>query len=122
MRRSSSADAAIISDSEFFARGLPSITYSLRGLAYVEVTFRGPSADIHSGLNGGAVTNPVNALARLVAGMQDSAGRVTLPGFYDDVLALDATPSASSGTRCRSTRPSTPRASAWTPWAAARRA
>jgi len=85
-----SADAAVISDSEFFAAGLPSITYSLRGLAYVEVTFRGPSADIHSGINGGAVTNPVNALARLVAGMTDGAGRVTLPGFYDDVLALTA--------------------------------
>jgi len=81
-----SADAAVISDSEFFAANLPSITYSLRGLAYVEVTFRGPAADIHSGLNGGAVTNPVNALARLVAGMHDSNGRVTLPGFYDDVL------------------------------------
>jgi len=83
-----SADAAVISDSEFFAANLPSITYSLRGLAYVEVTFRGPSADIHSGLHGGAVTNPVNALANLVAGMTDGAGRVTLPGFYDDVLAL----------------------------------
>ncbi len=83
-----SADAAVISDSEFFAEGLPSITYSLRGLSYVEVTFRGPSVDIHSGLNGGAVTNPVNALARLVAGMHDSNGRVTLPGFYDDVLDL----------------------------------
>ena len=83
-----SADAAVISDSQFFAPGLPSITYSLRGLAYVEVTFRGPAADIHSGLNGGAVTNPVNALARLVAGMHDSNGRVTLPGFYDDVLGL----------------------------------
>jgi len=82
------ADAAVISDSEFFAEGLPSITYALRGLSYVEVTFRGPSADIHSGLNGGAVTNPVNALARLVAGMHDSNGRVTLPGFYDDVLEL----------------------------------
>jgi len=83
-----SADAAVISDSEFFAASLPSITYALRGLAYVEVTFRGPAADIHSGLNGGAVTNPVNALARLVAGMHDGNGRVTLPGFYDDVLSL----------------------------------
>jgi acetylornithine deacetylase/succinyl-diaminopimelate desuccinylase-like protein len=83
-----SADAAVISDSEFFAENLPSITYSLRGLAYVEVTFRGPSADIHSGINGGAVANPINALARLVAGMHDNAGRVTLPGFYDDVLPL----------------------------------
>jgi len=83
-----SADAAVISDSEFFAENLPSITYSLRGLAYVEVTFRGPSADIHSGLNGGAVANPINALARLLAGMHDNAGRITLPGFYDDVVPL----------------------------------
>jgi acetylornithine deacetylase/succinyl-diaminopimelate desuccinylase-like protein len=83
-----SADAAVISDSEFFAENLPSITCSLRGLAYVEVTFLGPSADIHSGLHGGAVTNPINALARLLAGMHDNAGRVTLPGFYDDVLPL----------------------------------
>jgi acetylornithine deacetylase/succinyl-diaminopimelate desuccinylase-like protein len=82
------ADAAVISDSAFFADNLPSITYSLRGLAYVEVTFRGPSADIHSGVNGGAVANPINALARLVAGMHDNAGRVTLPRFYDDVRPL----------------------------------
>jgi acetylornithine deacetylase/succinyl-diaminopimelate desuccinylase-like protein len=85
------ADAAVISDSGFFAENLPSITYALRGLAYVEVTFRGPWADIHSGINGGAVTNPINALARLLAGMHDNAGRVTLPGFYDDVLPLTET-------------------------------
>ena len=85
------ADAAVISDSGFFAENLPSITYALRGLAYVEVTFRGPWADIHSGLSGGAVTNPINALARIVAGMHDNAGRVTLTGFYDDVLPLTET-------------------------------
>ena len=82
------ADAAVISDSEFFAEGVPSITYSLRGLAYVEVTFRGPNADIHSGLHGGAVANPVNALARLVAAMHDENGRVAIDGFYDDVAEL----------------------------------
>jgi len=79
------ADAAVISDSEFFAPDVPSITYALRGLAYVEVRLHGPSADIHSGLHGGAVTNPINALARMLAEMHDADGRVTVPGFYDDV-------------------------------------
>ncbi|MFA6134322.1 MAG: dipeptidase [Phycisphaerae bacterium] len=83
-----SADAAVISDSEFFAEGVPSITYSLRGLAYVEITLRGPNLDLHSGTHGGAVTNPVNALARMIAAMHDDRGRVTIPGFYDDVLDL----------------------------------
>ena len=83
-----SADAAVVSDSGFFAEGTPSITYSLRGLAYVELTLHGPRADIHSGLYGGAVTNPTNALAKMVAAMHDDAGKVTLPGFYDDVIEL----------------------------------
>ena len=85
------ADAAVISDSEFFAPGLPSITYALRGLAYVEVTFHGPRTDIHSGIHGGAVTNPVNALAALVTAMHEESGRVTIPGYYDDVVPLSAT-------------------------------
>ena len=79
------ADAAVISDSEFFAHGVPSITYALRGLAYFEITLRGPTADLHSGLHGGAVTNPINALTSLVAAMHDDRGRVAIPGFYDDV-------------------------------------
>jgi acetylornithine deacetylase/succinyl-diaminopimelate desuccinylase-like protein len=83
------ADGAVISDSEFFAPGLPSITYALRGVAYAEVTFEGPMADIHSGLHGGPVANPINALARFVASLHDAAGRVTIPGFYDDVAAVD---------------------------------
>jgi acetylornithine deacetylase/succinyl-diaminopimelate desuccinylase-like protein len=80
------ADAAVISDSEFFADDLPSITIGLRGLAYVEVTVRGPSADLHSGVHGGAVRNPADVLAALVAALHDGCGRVTIPGFYDDVL------------------------------------
>ena len=83
-----SADAAVISDSEFFAPGLPSITYALRGLAYVEVTLTGAASDVHSGTHGGALANPNNALARLVAAMHDADGRVTIPGFYDDVQPL----------------------------------
>ncbi|MDY6913352.1 MAG: dipeptidase [Planctomycetota bacterium] len=82
------ADAAVIGDSEFFNPSLPSITYSLRGLAYVELTLKGPVSDVHSGLHGGAVANPINALGRLIAAMHDEAGSVTLPGFYDDVLVL----------------------------------
>lgn len=80
------ADAAIISDSEFFAKGLPSITYGLRGVSYLEITVRGPARDLHSGLHGGAVTNPVNALAAMIAAMHDSHGRVAIPGFYDGVI------------------------------------
>ncbi len=82
------ADAAVISDSEFFADGLPSITYSLRGLAYGEITLTGPNQDVHSGIHGGALTNPINALTTLIAKMHDENGRVTLPGFYDDVIEL----------------------------------
>jgi len=82
------ADFAVISDSEFFAAGLPTITYGLRGLAYVELTLSGPREDLHSGIHGGAVVNPLNALCRMIAAMHDDRGRVALPGFYDDVLEL----------------------------------
>ncbi|MCY2926127.1 MAG: M20/M25/M40 family metallo-hydrolase, partial [Planctomycetota bacterium] len=81
-----SADAAVISDSEFFDDGVPSITYALRGLVYAEITVTGPSADIHSGQHGGAVANPVNALARILAAAHDADGKIMLPGFYDDVI------------------------------------
>ncbi len=81
-------DAIMISDSEWFAPGIPTVIYSLRGILYFEVTFAGPSADLHSGSHGGAVTNPVNALAKLVAALHDANGRVTLDGFYDDVAPL----------------------------------
>ncbi|MCP4375492.1 MAG: dipeptidase [bacterium] len=83
-----SADTIVVSDSAFFADEVPSITYSLRGLAYVELTVTGPSADIHSGAYGGAIANPINALTAMVAGMHDANGRITLPGFYDDVIEL----------------------------------
>ncbi len=85
------ADAVIISDCEFFAPGVPSITYALRGIAYAELKVTGAKADCHSGLHGGAIANPINALARIIAAMHDKNGRVTIPGFYDDVLpATDA--------------------------------
>ncbi|MFN3596022.1 MAG: dipeptidase [Rubricoccaceae bacterium] len=82
------ADVVLISDTALFAPGVPSITYGLRGLAYVEVTLQGPARDLHSGVYGGAIENPANALARLIAGLHDDAHRVTVEGFYDDVRPL----------------------------------
>jgi len=81
-------DAVVISDSSMYAPGLPAITYSLRGLAYFEVTVRGPSHDLHSGLYGGGVPNPINILAEMLASLHDAQGRVSIPGFYDHVRPL----------------------------------
>jgi acetylornithine deacetylase/succinyl-diaminopimelate desuccinylase-like protein len=72
------------------APDLPTITYALRGLAYFELKIYGPDHDLHSGLYGGVVHNPAQALCELIAGMHDDKGRVTLPGFYDKVLSLEA--------------------------------
>ncbi|MFM7844294.1 MAG: dipeptidase [Planctomycetota bacterium] len=82
------SDIAVISDTSQFAPGRPAITYGLRGLAYFELRLTGPRQDLHSGTFGGAVTNPVNTLARLLAALVDDQGRVQVPGFYDDVLPL----------------------------------
>jgi len=76
---------AAISDTAFHADGVPSITYGLRGLMYVEVTLAGPGRDLHSGLYGGVAVNPISALATLLGGLHDENGRVTIPGFYDAV-------------------------------------
>ncbi len=81
-------DAVVISDSPMFAPELPSITYGLRGLAYFEIEARGPEMDLHSGLFGGAVPNPINALARIIAQLHDDQGRITVPGFYEHVRDL----------------------------------
>ena len=81
-------DAVVISDTGMFARDVPSVTVGLRGMVYQEITFRGPSTDLHSGLYGGPVENPANALATIVAGLRDGSGRVTVPGFYDDVRPI----------------------------------
>lgn len=78
-------DYVVISDSAMFAPGIPSILSSLRGLAYFEVTVRGPSSDLHSGMYGGAVVNPAMALARALATLHDSKGRIAIKGFYDRV-------------------------------------
>ncbi|MEX1098344.1 MAG: dipeptidase [Planctomycetales bacterium] len=82
-------DVAVVSDTSQFAPGLPGITYGLRGVVACEVELVGPQKDLHSGMFGGSVVNPVNALARLIAALHDDEGRVRIPGFYDDVIPLD---------------------------------
>jgi len=81
-------DAVIISDSSMYAKGIPSIMYALRGLAYFELKVTGPSHDLHSGLFGGAVPNPINVLADIIAKLHHEDGRIAVPGFYDDVRPL----------------------------------
>jgi acetylornithine deacetylase/succinyl-diaminopimelate desuccinylase-like protein len=76
-------------DTGMIAPSLPTITYTLRGLAYYELQVTGPSQDLHSGLYGGVVHNPAQALCELIAGMHDKSGRITLPGFYEDVLEVE---------------------------------
>jgi len=83
-----SCDLALNPDGGILGADKPSIPYALRGLAYFEIRVQGPAGDLHSGMFGGAVLNPGNELARLIAGMHDENGRVTLPGFYDSVLEL----------------------------------
>ncbi|GAB6061755.1 dipeptidase [Deferrisoma palaeochoriense] len=83
-------DAVVVSDSGRLDPAVPAITYGLRGLVYLELTVRGPNRDLHSGSFGGTVANPANALARLLASLQDEAGRVAVPGFYDRVRPLEA--------------------------------
>jgi acetylornithine deacetylase/succinyl-diaminopimelate desuccinylase-like protein len=85
------ADAVMISDSSLFAPDQPSLIYGLRGLAYMEIKVTGPSRDLHSGTYGGAVRNPLNALAHIIHQLRDPmAGRILIPGFYDDVRPLAA--------------------------------
>jgi acetylornithine deacetylase/succinyl-diaminopimelate desuccinylase-like protein len=82
------ADVVVISDSPMFDRGIPSICYGLRGLAYFQIDLRGTKTDLHSGSFGGAVANPAFVLAQILAQMKDRGGRVRIPGFYDDVREL----------------------------------
>ncbi len=81
-------DCVVISDSSQFASGVPAITYGLRGIAYFELRLTGPKQDLHSGVFGGAVTNPANALTKMLGALVDADSRVTIPGFYDDVQPL----------------------------------
>jgi acetylornithine deacetylase/succinyl-diaminopimelate desuccinylase-like protein len=82
------SDVVVISDSPMFDRGIPSICYGLRGLAYFQLDIRGTKSDLHSGSFGGAVANPAMVLSQILAQMKDKGGRVRIPGFYDDVRAL----------------------------------
>lgn len=82
------ADIAVISDTSQYGPNRPAITYGLRGILACEVTLTGPKQDLHSGVFGGTVANPANMLARLIASLHDTAGRVQIPGFYDDVVPL----------------------------------
>ena len=89
-RRELRCDAVVVSDTGMPARNLPALTYALRGIASFEITLRGPSRDLHSGLFGGSVENPAMALCQLLARLRDARGRITVPGFYDDVEPLTA--------------------------------
>ena len=84
------ADVALVSDTELFADGLPTLCIGLRGLIYLEVEARGPARDLHSGMFGGAAPNAVFGLIELLAKAKDADGRILIPGIYDDVVAPDA--------------------------------
>jgi acetylornithine deacetylase/succinyl-diaminopimelate desuccinylase-like protein len=82
------ADVVIISDTALIANDVPSITVGLRGLSYLEVEVTGPNRDLHSGVYGGGVTNPINALAEMIASLKDKNNKITIPNFYDAVVEL----------------------------------
>lgn len=82
------ADVILISDTTMIAQDTPSVTSGLRGLSYMQVEVTGPNRDLHSGLYGGAVLNPCNVLCDMISSLKDKNGRVTIPGFYDDVLVV----------------------------------
>ena len=84
------ADFALVSDTEMFAPELPTLCVGLRGIIYTEIEVRGAKVDLHSGMYGGAAPNPFVALAQIIAGLKDRAGRIQIPGFYDDVEAPSA--------------------------------
>lgn len=83
-------DIILVSDTGMIAPEIPSITTGLRGLSYWQVEVTGPNRDLHSGLFGGAVANPINVLCKMISAMQDDKGKITIPGFYDDVLDVSA--------------------------------
>ena len=81
-------DTILISDTALYDVGIPTLTYGLRGLAYMEVEVTGPNKDLHSGSFGGAIANPINILAEMINKLMDKNGKVTIPTFYDDVVKL----------------------------------
>lgn len=82
------ADVILISDTSIISNETPSLEIGLRGLSYVEVEVTGANRDLHSGVYGGAVANPINVLAKMIASLHDENGRITIPGFYDKVVDL----------------------------------
>lgn len=83
-----SCDVVLVSDTSIIANDIPSITVGLRGLSYLEVEVIGPNRDLHSGIYGGAVQNPINALCEMISSLKDEYGHITIPGFYDKVEVL----------------------------------
>lgn len=81
-------DSVLISDTSLYADGIPTISYGLRGLCYMEVEITGPNRDLHSGSFGGSVANPINELAKIISKLVDDNGRITIPGFYKDVQKM----------------------------------
>ncbi|MDP5170773.1 MAG: dipeptidase [Bacteroidia bacterium] len=94
-----SADIILISDTSMIANDTPSITAGLRGLSYLEVAVTGPNRDLHSGVYGGAIDNPINVLCEMIASLKDEDGRITIPGFYDKVEELSRTQREELGKR-----------------------
>src|SRR5262249_16653304 len=84
------ADVIVVSDTAMLAPDQPALTYGLRGILYTQIEVTVPAHDLHSGHFGGAVQNPANALAAILAGLKDADGRITIPGFYDRVRNLTA--------------------------------
>jgi acetylornithine deacetylase/succinyl-diaminopimelate desuccinylase-like protein len=84
------ADVIVVSDTSMLGADQPALCYALRGLLYTQIEVTGPTRDLHSGEFGGAVMNPANALATIIAGLKDAQGRITVPGFYDRVRELTA--------------------------------
>ena len=82
------SDIILVSDTGMISLNTPSITVGLRGLTYLQVEVTGPNIDLHSGIFGGAVANPVNVLTKMIASLTDDHGRITIPGFYDDVIEI----------------------------------
>jgi acetylornithine deacetylase/succinyl-diaminopimelate desuccinylase-like protein len=81
-------DTVLVSDTALYGPGIPTITYGLRGLAYMEIEVVGPNRDLHSGTFGGAVANPINILSEMIAKLMNKDGKIQIPGFYQDVLKL----------------------------------
>lgn len=82
------SDIILVSDTGMISMDCPSVTVGLRGLAYMQVELTGPNHDLHSGIYGGAVANPINVLTKMIASLTDNDGRITIPGFYDDVKVI----------------------------------